>query len=74
MHIIARSEYADKSIADIEEFRNGSGAVVQVISSYGPPLDIILGFHSMCIMNVVAYKYAYCLYPKATLIVKASIA
>ncbi|PBK66569.1 hypothetical protein ARMSODRAFT_890216, partial [Armillaria solidipes] len=67
-------EYADKSIADIEEFRNGSGAVVQVISSYGPPLDVVLGFHSTCVMNVVAHQYAYCLYPKATLIVKASIA
>ncbi|KAK0448212.1 hypothetical protein EV421DRAFT_1660347, partial [Armillaria borealis] len=66
-------EYADKSIADVEEFRNGSGAVMQVISSYGPLLDIILGFHSMCVMNVVAHKYAYCLYPKVTLIIKASI-
>ncbi|SJL14191.1 uncharacterized protein ARMOST_17646 [Armillaria ostoyae] len=73
-HIIARSEYADKSIANVEEFRNGSGVVMQVISSYGPPLDVILGFHSMCIMNVMAHQYAYCLYPKATLIVKASIA
>ncbi len=45
-HIIAWSEYTDKSIADVEEFWNGLGAVIQVITSYGPPLDVILGFHS----------------------------
>ncbi|KAK0431158.1 hypothetical protein EV421DRAFT_1912127 [Armillaria borealis] len=72
--IVHWHEYADKSIADVEEFRNGSRAVVQVISSYGPPLDVVLGFHSTCVMNVVAHQYAYCLYLKATLIVKASIA
>ncbi|PBL03894.1 hypothetical protein ARMGADRAFT_1022453 [Armillaria gallica] len=72
-HLIAWSEYADKSIADVEEFRNGTGAIVQVISSYGPPLDVVLSFHSTCVINVVAHQYTYCLYPKAMLIANASI-
>ncbi len=46
MHVLACSEYSDKSIADVEEFRNGLGAVVQIISCHSPLLDIVLGFHS----------------------------
>ncbi|SJL12736.1 uncharacterized protein ARMOST_16167 [Armillaria ostoyae] len=72
-HVLARSEYSDKSIADVEEFRNGLGAVMQIITCHGPPLDVVLGFHSSCVMNIVAYDYAYCLYPKATLVHKVSI-
>ncbi|PBK83621.1 hypothetical protein ARMGADRAFT_944823, partial [Armillaria gallica] len=73
-HLIAQSKYADKVIANVEEFRNGMGAIMQVISLYGPPLDVVLDFHSTCVMNVIAHQYAYCLYLKATLIANASIA
>lgn len=51
-HLIAQSEYADKSIADVEEFRNGRGAIVQVISSYDPLLDVVLSFHSVSMQNI----------------------
>ncbi len=45
-HIIVWSEYTNKSITNVEEFWNGLGAVIQVITSYGPLLDVVLGFHS----------------------------
>ncbi|KAH8092532.1 hypothetical protein BXZ70DRAFT_458900 [Cristinia sonorae] len=36
------------------------------IASFGP-LDVILSSHSTCVMNVISYEKAYCLYPRATL-------
>ncbi|KAK0440476.1 uncharacterized protein EV420DRAFT_1279121, partial [Desarmillaria tabescens] len=65
--------YVDSAIASVKEFRNDQGKVVQVIASYGLPMDIILGFHSTCVMNIIGYKFAYCFYPNVTIHERASI-
>ncbi|KAH9947185.1 hypothetical protein B0H21DRAFT_876842 [Amylocystis lapponica] len=33
----------------------------------GGTLKVILGFHSTCVMNVLSFEKAYCLYPRTTL-------
>ncbi|PBK93810.1 hypothetical protein ARMGADRAFT_1079313 [Armillaria gallica] len=66
-HIFFRSHYLDTAIADINEFRNCRGDTIQVISTIGPPMDVIFGFHSSCVMNVIGCDFAYCLYPRATI-------
>ncbi|RDX55338.1 hypothetical protein OH76DRAFT_1396720 [Lentinus brumalis] len=40
---------------------------VQVIVAKNTPMEVILGFHSTCVMNVISYEKAYCLFPQATL-------
>ncbi|KAI0722521.1 hypothetical protein C8Q76DRAFT_645374 [Earliella scabrosa] len=40
---------------------------VQVIIAKNTPMEVILGFHSTCVMNVISYEKAYCLFPQATL-------
>ncbi|KAK0479748.1 hypothetical protein IW261DRAFT_151756 [Armillaria novae-zelandiae] len=72
--MILRTKYVLSAIASVKEYRNDEGKVVQVIASHGPPMDIILGFHSTCVMNVISYHYAYCLYPSATISDRVSIA
>ncbi|KAH9856395.1 hypothetical protein C2E23DRAFT_699461, partial [Lenzites betulinus] len=40
---------------------------VQIIVARRSPMEVVLGFHSTCVMNVIAYDTAYCLFPRATL-------
>ncbi|SJL16367.1 uncharacterized protein ARMOST_19889 [Armillaria ostoyae] len=44
--MILRTKYVFSAIASVKEYHNQEGKVVQVIASHGPPMDIILGFHS----------------------------
>ncbi|KAI0757888.1 hypothetical protein BC629DRAFT_1265542, partial [Irpex lacteus] len=46
---------------------------VQLVVVDGSPMTAILNFHSTCVMNVITYNYAYCLYPKATLRASSSL-
>ncbi|KDR69023.1 hypothetical protein GALMADRAFT_145762 [Galerina marginata CBS 339.88] len=39
---------------------------VQLITCYHTPLELILNFHSTCVMNVITHEKAYSLYPRAT--------
>ncbi|RPD67435.1 hypothetical protein L227DRAFT_491594 [Lentinus tigrinus ALCF2SS1-6] len=40
---------------------------VQIMVAKNTPMEVILGFHSTCVMNVISYEKAYCLFPQATL-------
>ncbi|KAI0832865.1 hypothetical protein BC628DRAFT_1309080, partial [Trametes gibbosa] len=40
---------------------------VQIIVTKNTPMEAILAFHSTCVMNVLTYEKAYCLFPRATL-------
>ncbi|KAH9899412.1 hypothetical protein C8Q73DRAFT_320240 [Cubamyces lactineus] len=40
---------------------------IQLIVAKETPMEVILGFHSTCVMNVISYAKAYCLFPQATL-------
>lgn len=53
-----------KNIVDLERPRDGRK--IQVISAQTSPMDIVLFFHSTCVINVISFEKAYSLYPKAT--------
>ncbi|KAI0658617.1 hypothetical protein C8Q70DRAFT_179032 [Cubamyces menziesii] len=40
---------------------------VQLIVAKRTPMEVILGFHSACVMNVISYNKAYYLFPQGTL-------
>ncbi|KAF7799846.1 hypothetical protein EIP86_011088, partial [Pleurotus ostreatoroseus] len=40
---------------------------VQVITTTDSPMAVIMMYHSTCVLNVISYNMAYCLYPRATL-------
>ncbi|KAJ3014961.1 hypothetical protein NUW54_g1164 [Trametes sanguinea] len=40
---------------------------VHVIAARCAPMEVILAAHSTCVMNVISYNKAYCLFPRATL-------
>ncbi|KAH9948727.1 hypothetical protein B0H21DRAFT_844604 [Amylocystis lapponica] len=39
---------------------------VQLVIASHTPMEVILYFHSTCVMNVISYEKAYALYPRAT--------
>ncbi|KAI0341020.1 hypothetical protein BDW22DRAFT_1296455, partial [Trametopsis cervina] len=39
---------------------------VQIIVAWRTPMEVILGFHSTCVMNFITHTTAYSLYPRAT--------
>ncbi|KAH8092522.1 hypothetical protein BXZ70DRAFT_898119 [Cristinia sonorae] len=45
---------------------DGSKTRVQCIVAVSAPLEVV-SFHSTCVMNVISYEKAYCIYPRATL-------
>ncbi|KAI8989854.1 hypothetical protein BD414DRAFT_570777 [Trametes punicea] len=52
---------------DIEQREEENELKVQIIVAKNTPMEVILGFHSTCVMNVISYEKAYCLFPQATL-------
>ncbi|KAI0684234.1 hypothetical protein C8T65DRAFT_593923 [Cerioporus squamosus] len=40
---------------------------VKLIVAESAPMEVILSSHSTCVMNVISYEAAYCLFPYATL-------
>ncbi|KAI0715462.1 hypothetical protein C8T65DRAFT_144725 [Cerioporus squamosus] len=46
---------------------------VQLIISRKTPMEVVLGFHSTCVMNVISFEKAYCLFPRATLEARLSL-
>ncbi|KAF8640156.1 hypothetical protein AX16_010256, partial [Volvariella volvacea WC 439] len=46
--------------------KDGSKRKIQVITAVHSPKEIILHFHSTCVMNVISHEKAYALYPRAT--------
>ncbi|KAF9003840.1 cytochrome P450 [Hymenopellis radicata] len=60
-----RSYYTHSGIAGVYTFCRG-GQKVQLITSKGPPLEIVFLFHSTPPMNIITYNRVYSLYPKAT--------
>jgi len=46
---------------------------VQCIVASRSPMEVILSFHSTCVMSVITHEQAYCLYPHATLHVRQTL-
>ncbi|KAF9061531.1 hypothetical protein BDP27DRAFT_1189021, partial [Rhodocollybia butyracea] len=57
--------YDDKKIAGVWTFSR-HGSVIQLIGSIHAPLEVILSFHSTCVMNIITHNAAYSLFPSLT--------
>ncbi|KZV70734.1 hypothetical protein PENSPDRAFT_752268 [Peniophora sp. CONT] len=57
--------YLGQGIANVLDFSRESKKI-QVIVSKRSPIDIILHFHSTCVMNIVTHSTAYSLFPRLT--------
>ncbi|PPQ66092.1 hypothetical protein CVT24_000206 [Panaeolus cyanescens] len=64
--------YIGRGIANVFNFRR-NGRKIQLIASDSVPLEIILNFHSTCVMNIITYSKAYSLYPLGTFEQKRSL-
>ncbi|KIK68382.1 hypothetical protein GYMLUDRAFT_214959 [Collybiopsis luxurians FD-317 M1] len=64
--------YASNGIANVFNFVRGNKKV-QIIVSHTCAMDVILSFHSTCVMNVISYSHAYALYPRATFVDRVSM-
>ncbi|TRM60861.1 hypothetical protein BD626DRAFT_406670 [Schizophyllum amplum] len=64
------TEYDGLSICGVFNFRRPSypDAVVQVLVAKHTVVDVLLGFHSTVVMNVITHRAAYSLYPRDTFI------
>ncbi|RPD63614.1 hypothetical protein L227DRAFT_496572 [Lentinus tigrinus ALCF2SS1-6] len=61
-----------KRFADID---GGPGCTrsIRLVVAENTPMDVILSTHSTCVMNVIAFDKAYCLFPRATLEARCSL-
>ncbi|KAJ3903197.1 hypothetical protein F5879DRAFT_167687 [Lentinula edodes] len=64
--------YVNNGIASVYNFSRG-GKRIQVITSHTCSMDVILSFHSTCVMNIITYSHAYALYPRATFLDRVSM-
>lgn len=58
----------------IDLVRPEGGPKIQVIAADKTPMQVILGFYSTCVMNVISFEKAYSLYPMATFEKRCSLA
>ncbi|KAF8662093.1 hypothetical protein AX16_001203 [Volvariella volvacea WC 439] len=70
--------YFGRGVAGVFNFEKqagdgGSTRKVQLITALHSPMEIVLHFHSTCVMNVIGHQTAYALYPYATFIQRRSL-
>ncbi|KAF8630563.1 hypothetical protein AX17_005375 [Amanita inopinata Kibby_2008] len=62
-----REAYFGRGVSSVLNLsKPGSDRKIQLISATYPPLEIILNYHSTCVMNVITHEAAYALYPYTT--------
>ncbi|KAJ3781652.1 hypothetical protein GGU10DRAFT_299274 [Lentinula aff. detonsa] len=62
------------SIWGVYSFIRGSDKKkIQIITCEKNIIQVILGFHLTCVMNIISYSHAYALYPYATFIEKCAV-
>ncbi|OJT15482.1 hypothetical protein TRAPUB_7353 [Trametes pubescens] len=66
VHRFVEEESDEQLDVQLEE-REPHPLKVQIIVAKNTPMEAILAFHSTCVMNVISYEKAYCLFPRATL-------
>ncbi|KAJ7195144.1 hypothetical protein B0H12DRAFT_1198091 [Mycena haematopus] len=64
--------YLGRGIADVLDFYKGTNQV-QLIVATTAPMEIILSFHSTCVMNFITYENAFSLYPWSTFVGKEAL-
>ncbi|KAE9408496.1 hypothetical protein BT96DRAFT_1103661 [Gymnopus androsaceus JB14] len=67
--------YSSRNIWDVYSFvRASDGKKIQIITCVHNTMQVILDFHSTCVMNVISYMFAYALYPFATFAEQETVA
>ncbi|PCH40737.1 hypothetical protein WOLCODRAFT_143199 [Wolfiporia cocos MD-104 SS10] len=71
--------YAIPGVARVLTFIRPGSALgpqrqVHLVAALGNPLSVILGSHSTCVMNIITYEKAYCLFARATIVECQTIA
>ncbi|KAK7023001.1 hypothetical protein R3P38DRAFT_2531866 [Favolaschia claudopus] len=66
------NSYLGRGIADVLDFRKGDEKI-QLIIAKTAPMDIILSFHSTCVMNIITHSAAISLYPWYTFVMKQAL-
>ncbi|KAK7044013.1 hypothetical protein VNI00_008183 [Paramarasmius palmivorus] len=62
-------KYSSDGMADVFAFVKEDGSRlrrVELVASQGNPFQVILGFHSTVVMNIIGYTHAISLYPRST--------
>ncbi|KAK0430598.1 hypothetical protein EV421DRAFT_1669929, partial [Armillaria borealis] len=67
------SGYHLPGITTIVDFIDDAGQQAQIIFAVYSPLDIVLGFHSTVVMNVISHSGAVSLYPYSTFVLRRAI-
>ncbi|KAF9063036.1 hypothetical protein BDP27DRAFT_1335695 [Rhodocollybia butyracea] len=72
---VVNDDYPAIDIWDVYSFvRASDERKVQIITYKTNVLQVILGFHSTCVMNAISYTHAYSFYPYATFVERCSVA
>ncbi|TFK63308.1 hypothetical protein BDN72DRAFT_902536 [Pluteus cervinus] len=60
--------YRNRSMVKVYNFRRDTDPTkkIQLILTYNAPLELILAYHSTCVMNFITHDTAYSLFPYAT--------
>ncbi|KAJ6578039.1 hypothetical protein B0H19DRAFT_1122167 [Mycena capillaripes] len=64
--------YLGRGIADVLDFHKGDKKI-QLIVAATTPMEIILSFHSTCVMNIITHDRAITLYPESTFRTKQAL-
>ncbi|KAK7680745.1 hypothetical protein QCA50_016053 [Cerrena zonata] len=60
-----------KGIAGVFTFKKpascGQELKIQIMVACRSTMDVVLRYHSTCVMNIITFNRAYCLYPRTTL-------
>ncbi|ESK89567.1 hypothetical protein Moror_8700 [Moniliophthora roreri MCA 2997] len=69
-----RSEQYDlKGMTGVFTFVRDNGKKIEVIASRANPFEVLLGYHSTVVLNIVSYSYAISLYPRSTLLDRVAL-
>ncbi|KAK0435096.1 uncharacterized protein EV420DRAFT_1230751, partial [Desarmillaria tabescens] len=60
------AKYSGRGVFAVLHYTKADGTKVDLITTLYCPFQVILGFHSTCIMNIITYAHAVSLYPHAT--------
>ncbi|KAJ3886291.1 hypothetical protein GG344DRAFT_57760, partial [Lentinula edodes] len=67
------TEYGDDSIVEVWDFQNSQLKMIQLIAARHSAVEVILCFHSTCVMNFISHRAAYSLFPRTTFKDKATL-
>ncbi|KAH7869207.1 uncharacterized protein C8R40DRAFT_1060149 [Lentinula edodes] len=67
------TDYNDASIVQVWDFENSTLERIQLIAARHSALEVILSFHSTCVMNFISHRAAYSLFPRTTFKHKAML-